>query len=195
MDVGHAVPLDTVDARHRDVEQRVDEVIGEEVDLVDVEHAAVRGHQQPWAELRRPILEKGGDVDRAKHAVLGGAEGELDERRPIGQERGEAACERGLGRAFLPAQQHPGEARLRGGQQQGELGVVLSDYRGERETIAHRDSSHPSASSRAARSVVRASGVAFHMPRSSASSSRSAIERMAHGFDCSKNFRTSGSAT
>ena len=78
-------------------------MIGEEVDLVDVEHAAVRGRQQPWAELWRPVVEKGGDVDRAEHAVLRGAEGQLDERRPVGQERRKPAGERGLGRALLTA--------------------------------------------------------------------------------------------
>ena len=55
-----------------------------------------------------------------------------------------------------------------------------------RRHVAHRDSSQPSASSSASHAASR-SGVGdwpAHMPRSVASSSRSAIDRSAHGFDC-----------
>ncbi len=51
--VGEPVALDPVDARDGHVEQGVDEVVGEEVDLVDVEHAAVGGGEQAGPEPGR----------------------------------------------------------------------------------------------------------------------------------------------
>src|SRR5262249_1984829 len=92
-----------------------------------------------------------------------------------------------------------GDGRVDRGQQQRELGVVVADDGAEREArsagTGHRPSSHPSASSSAERSVSRAPALARHRSRSCASRSRSAMACSAHGFDRSKNFRTSGSPT
>ena len=55
VDVRHAVALDAVGAGHGRVEQRVDQVVGQQVDLVDVQDAPVGGgHQAPAEPGRRP---------------------------------------------------------------------------------------------------------------------------------------------
>ncbi len=74
-----AVALDGGAAHRGGVEQQVDEVVVEEVDLVDVEDAAVGAGEQAGLVLRDAVGQDLGEVQRAEHAVLGGADGELDE--------------------------------------------------------------------------------------------------------------------
>jgi hypothetical protein len=50
------LPLDVRPAERRRVEQQVDEVVVQEVDLVDVEDAAVGGGEQPPARTPRRRL-------------------------------------------------------------------------------------------------------------------------------------------
>ena len=57
--------LDPVDAGGGDVEQHVDEVVGEQVDLVDVEHAAVGRGQQAGLEARPSPRSSDGGRGRA----------------------------------------------------------------------------------------------------------------------------------
>ncbi len=189
-----AFALDSVHAGDGDVEEHVDEVVGEQVDLVDVEDAPVRGGEQAGPEPGRAGGEQLGEVEGSEHAVLGGAEGKLDEGGVAGEQVGEPAGEGRLGAALLAPEEDAAEAGLGGGEQQRELGVVLGDDRGERQP-GHRASCHASASSSASRRARRASGLASQRPRSTASSSRSAMDWSAQGFDRPKNFRTSGSAT
>ena len=74
------VALDARDARGGRVEQRVDEVIGQQVDLVDVEDALMGAREQPRLEglLAR---ERAAEVERADEPVEARAERQLDERR------------------------------------------------------------------------------------------------------------------
>ena len=52
--VRDAVALDHVDAAGGGVEQRIDQRIGQQVDLVDVQHALVRARQQAGRRRMRP---------------------------------------------------------------------------------------------------------------------------------------------
>ncbi len=76
---GDALSLHGRAAHRGGVEQQVDEVVVEQVDLVDVEDAAVRGGQQ--ARLVDDLAGAEGllQVERADHAVLGGADRQLDQ--------------------------------------------------------------------------------------------------------------------
>ena len=80
---GDGVALDARDAGGGRVEQRVDEVIGQQVDLVHVEDALVRAREQ--ARLERLLAVQGAtEVERADEAVEARAERQLDERgRPL----------------------------------------------------------------------------------------------------------------
>jgi hypothetical protein len=70
-----------VGAAHRGrVEQHVDQVVGEEVDLVGVEDPPVRGGEQAGVEGRGPVAQRAVEVERAEQAVGGRADGQLDER-------------------------------------------------------------------------------------------------------------------
>ena len=71
------------------VEQGVDEVVGQQVHLVDVEHAAVGRGQQAGLEPDLAAGQRRPQVERADHPLLGGAERQLDERPAAGQQGGQ----------------------------------------------------------------------------------------------------------
>ncbi len=74
-----AVALDGHAAGGRRVEQQVDQVVVQQVDLVDVQHAAVRTGEQPGLELHRTGGQRLLQVQRAEEPVLGRADGKLDQ--------------------------------------------------------------------------------------------------------------------
>ena len=190
--VRHRLPLDPVDTAGGHVEEEVDEVVGQEVDLVDIEHAAVGGGQQAGQEATLTAGQRCGQVQRAGDAILGGAHRQLDERRLVPQQRGQPARQCGLGASLLAPEQHTADGRVDGVEDERQLHVVVADdgregepRQGGRASHRNRASSHPSASNNADRSTDNASSDASHRPRSDASSNRSVIDRSAHGFDCS----------
>ena len=79
--VRDAVAFDVHPAHRGGVEQHVDEVVVQQVDLVDVQHAAVRARQQTRREGVLAVAQHALQIQRADHPVLGGADGQLDERR------------------------------------------------------------------------------------------------------------------
>ena len=74
-----AVALDRRQSHRGGVEQQVDEVVVQQVDLVDVEDAAVRAGQQAGLVRGDALAERLLQVQGAEHAVLGGADRQLDE--------------------------------------------------------------------------------------------------------------------
>ena len=187
-----AVALDHVDARHGDVEQHVDEVVGEQVDLVDVQHPAVGGGQQAGLEAD---LAAGQGRPRCRACRRPGPRWRRAAARRTARRR---AARRARGRAWSwPTPSGPAAARHRcsgstAARQQRQLGVVLADDGAERERgalTAAPPSPRPRAPRRGASTGPRRE--ASHMPRSSASSSRSAIDAAPTG---SIARRTSGSA-
>ena len=75
-----ALALHVVHAQRGRVEQQVDQVVVEQVDLVHVEHAAVRRGQQPGLEGGRARGQHALDVQRAGQPVLGGSDREFGQR-------------------------------------------------------------------------------------------------------------------
>ena len=75
----HALALDRVDAHRGGIEQDVGEVVVQQVDLVDVEDAAIGGCQQAGLERHRALAQRARDVDRARDAILGGVQREIDD--------------------------------------------------------------------------------------------------------------------
>ena len=75
-----ALALHVVHAQRGRVEQQVDQVVVEQVDLVHVEHAAVRRGQQPRLEGGRAGGQHALDVQRAGQPVLGGSDRKLGQR-------------------------------------------------------------------------------------------------------------------
>ena len=88
-----AVALDVRAPGGGGVEQEVDEVVVEQVDLVDVEHPAVRGREQARAHGGPPVGEHLLEVERPGDAVLRGPDRQLHEThvpalaRRVGRER------------------------------------------------------------------------------------------------------------
>ena len=104
-----ALALDVGAAHRGGVEQQVDQVVVQQVDLVDVEHAAVRGGQQPGlVGASRPSVSARSRSQRADHPVLGGADRQLDQPWPGGAR---AARRPGAGRPGRPGRARPGRRR------------------------------------------------------------------------------------
>ncbi len=66
----HSFPLDPVDAAGGHVEQHVDQVVGQQVDLVHVQDTVVRRRQQARGQPGPPASEGRGQVQRADHPIL-----------------------------------------------------------------------------------------------------------------------------
>ena len=194
-------------AAGRHVEQHVHQVVGQQVDLVDVQHPPVGGGQQPGREPQLPAGEGGGQVEGPDHPVLGRPDRQLDEGRRPGQQRRQAPGQGGLGAAFLAPQQHAPDAAVDA--RRGAAPAWPPPGPPRPRTAAGADRSTGTASSarhlrlppilrlRAGRPAGSPgpAAEASHRPRSTASSSRSAMDRRAHGLEASRNLRTSGSAT
>ena len=75
-----ALALHVVHAQGGGVEEQVDQVVMEQVDLVDVEHAAVRRGEQAGLEGGRARGQHALDVERAGQPVLGGPDRQFGQR-------------------------------------------------------------------------------------------------------------------
>ncbi len=73
------VALDRRTAHRGSVQQEVDEVVVQQVDLIDVEDAAMRASEQAGLVLGDAVGQRLLEVQRTQHAILGGADGQLDE--------------------------------------------------------------------------------------------------------------------
>ena len=137
--VRDAVALDVHPAHRRGVEQHVDKVVVQQVDLVDVQHAAVRARQQARRERVLTVAQHPLQIQRADHPVLGGADRQLDQRR-IRIDRGKhprkATHRRRLRRALLAADQHAADLGPHRAQHQCQPQPVVTDDGAER--IARR---------------------------------------------------------
>ena len=91
-----AVTFDGRAAHRGRIQQKVDEVVVQEVDLVDIQDAAVGAGEESGLILGDAFGERLLEVERAEYAVLGGADGELDEANRPGFDRG-AYGERSIG--------------------------------------------------------------------------------------------------
>ena len=80
----HPVALDMCAAHRGGVEEQVDEVVVQQVDLVDVQHSAVRLGEQARLVGPDPVGQRPLQVQRPDEPVLRGADGQLDEPRGAG---------------------------------------------------------------------------------------------------------------
>ena len=82
-----------VGAAHRGgVEEHVDEVVGQQVDLVGVEDPAVRRGQQPGLEGGDAVAQRAVEVERAEQAVGRRAHAAARRARPGGARRRRPSC-------------------------------------------------------------------------------------------------------
>ena len=132
--VRYPVALDVHPPHRGGVEQHVDQVVVQQIDLVDIEHAAVRAGQQTRRECVLAVAQHLLQVQRTDDAVLGRADRQLDECGAVhrGQHLREAPHGGRLRRALLPADQHAADLRPHRAQQQREPQAVVADDRAER---------------------------------------------------------------
>ena len=75
----HAVTFDVTDAQRRRVKQQVDKVVVQEIDLVDVEQAAMRRRENSRLERSDTTGQRPFEVERSDQSVFGGAHRKFDE--------------------------------------------------------------------------------------------------------------------
>ena len=116
------------------VEQYVDQVVVQQIDLVDIEHTAVRARQQARRERVLAVAQDLLQVQRADDAVLGGTDRQLDQRGAVhrGQHLRKAPHGGRLRSALLPTDQHAADLRPHRAQQQRQPQAFVSDDRAER---------------------------------------------------------------
>lgn len=125
--MGQAVALHQVDAAGGDVQQQVHQVVGQQVHLVDIEHATVGLGQDAGGELRTAFAQGRVEVEGADDAFLAGAQGQGDEDA-LRQQVGDAPGQGGLGHAARAFDQHTADGRVDGCQVQRELQLVGGDH-------------------------------------------------------------------
>ena len=123
-----AVALDVVGAQRGGVEKEVDEVVGEQVDLVDVEDPAMSGGKQARLEGAHALRERPLDVERAGNAVRGSADRELDEPHAARRSATGSACgaagHSGSGSAGSQPNSHPATTATGGNRRTSERTAV-----------------------------------------------------------------------
>ena len=97
------------------IEQYVDEMVGEQVDLVDVQHAAVGLGEQTRGEIGTAFAQYARQIERTDDAVPGGTDRQF--HHPTAGDRSEAAHDGRLGGPFAP-DQHAADARGDGAENQ-----------------------------------------------------------------------------
>ena len=104
--MAHAQPLalDHVLAGGGDVEQQIDQMILQQIHLVDVQKAAIGAGQQAGLERLDASRQRPLEIERADHAVLGGAERQVDHRHrhQLGLQRPMRLRARGNRRTVAP---------------------------------------------------------------------------------------------
>ena len=88
----HPVALDVRAAHRGGVEEGVDEVVVQQVDLVDVEHAAVGVGEQAGLVGAHALGQRALEVERADEPVLGRADRQLDEPGRVPGRSATAGC-------------------------------------------------------------------------------------------------------
>ncbi|CAM3378446.1 hypothetical protein DEDE109153_14135 [Deinococcus deserti] len=190
-----AVALHPVNAHGRGVQQDVDQMVGKQVDLIDIQHAAVGCGDQAAPE---PGLtaQCGVQVQAAHHPVLTGAQGQVDKRRRLavltcGQQRRQAARGSAFRCAAVAPDQDATEFRSHRQQRERQQQFGLMRHRTQRvlnlwahpltRAVSPRSSSRPSLSTSRPCRAASVVGSGDHSPRPSASSSRVAMAFSAQG--------------
>jgi hypothetical protein len=133
-----AVALEHVDAARHRVEQRIREMVRQQIDLIDVEHAAMRLRQHPRLQ-RRLAFHRALDVETAEQPILRRTDRQIDERRRLTHECAQGTRRGRLARALVSTRQHT-EMAVDGRELERELQRIESDERGERkQRQGHRE--------------------------------------------------------
>ncbi|MCY1435504.1 hypothetical protein D9M71_516010 [compost metagenome] len=131
MAVGNAIALDPVGTAGGDVEQQVDQMIGQQVDLVDIKNTTVGFGQYAWRKLRLALGQRRVQVKRTDQALFSGAQWQGHERA-FTKQIGQAASQRTLGHTARAFDQYATDFRIDGGQAQRELQRFGADHRRQR---------------------------------------------------------------
>ena len=118
MAVRDAVALDAIDAGGGYIQQHIDNGVGQQIDLIDIEHAFVRLGDHARRESHFMARQSFGQVQAAGHMLDGGAQRQGDERR-WRQQICQRTSRRGLGRAARALNQHAAQLGFDCSQQQG----------------------------------------------------------------------------
>lgn len=134
MPLRNAIALDHIHAAGGYVEQGVHQRIGQQVDFIHIQNAAMRTGDQSWQELHLPVTQNIFQIERSYQLLQTGRQGQADERRIWQQGCQRAGCG-GLGSAARAADQYAAYAGINRCQQQRlpQLGIALQ--RGKRKSV------------------------------------------------------------
>ncbi len=79
---GYPLPLNNVDTHGGGVEEDIGHMVVEQVDLIDVEYAAVDRREDPGIDGHRAFPDRPLHVDGSHHPILGHPEREVDDADP-----------------------------------------------------------------------------------------------------------------
>ena len=216
----NAVALHGVEAAGGHVQQGINQAIGQQVDLVHIQHAAMGTGHEAGLKPDLAFAQRSLHIQRANELLQAGRQRQGHKGR-VGQQGRQRSRRGGFGRAPGAADQHTADAGVNGRQQQGALQHRLPHQGCEREHVAvavglaqqlacagrfrsgmvHGCCGWPGSSSccsRASRCCAmrsRWSPGSCHRPRCMASSRRSPTLRRASGLCCCMKARVSGSYT
>ena len=140
MGVRHPIAFDVHAAHRGGIQQNVDQMVGQQVDLVDVKHTAVRARQQARREGVLTVAQHLLQIQRSDDAILGGADRQLHQLRTrigLGEHRGQCPYRGGFGGALLAADEYATDLRAHRAQQQCQPQPVVADDGAQR--VARRD--------------------------------------------------------
>ncbi|MNE31368.1 hypothetical protein D3C80_1249330 [compost metagenome] len=69
--MGNTVAFDAVGTTGRHIEQQVDQMIGQQIDFIDIQHAPVGRGEHPRGKLRAPLAQRRIQVQRAHQPFFG----------------------------------------------------------------------------------------------------------------------------
>ncbi len=138
MAMGNTIPLDHIDAAGSNVQQQVDQMVGEQIDLIDVQHTAVGFGEYTRGKLCTTLGQRGVQIQRADQTLFSSTQRQGDELT-TGQHIGQSPRQRRLGHAPRPFDQYAADARVNGGQAQRQLQVIGTDHGGQRKMCSFGD--------------------------------------------------------
>ena len=135
--VRDAVALHHIDAAGGYIQQGIDQGIGQQIDFVHIQDAAMRARHQAGQEAHLPVAQHVFHIQGAYQLFDAGRQRQADERRAR-QQGGQRARSSGFGRAARAADEHAAHARIYRRQQQRLPQIGVAQQGRERKALLAR---------------------------------------------------------
>ncbi|MOA07304.1 hypothetical protein D3C78_1269920 [compost metagenome] len=126
----NTVALDSVGATGGDIEQQVDQMIGQQVDLIDIQHPPVSLGQHARRKLCLTLAQCGLQIKGTDQPLFARPQRQGYERA-FTEQISQTSSQGALGHAAWALDQYATDLRVDGGQAQGQLQCVGTDHSGQ----------------------------------------------------------------